>query len=317
MRLLTLLTLLLTSCLSAAVENDQAFKLLENLSKSLRQSNFTTTFVVVKNNNSEPYHWAHGINDAGDELEVLSVLNDAHRDIVRKNDIVSYLESGISPYSVSSHYITSPIPEIFSGDTQKLTENYDLVSVGRSRILGRVADTIRIVSKDPHRYGHRLWLDQESGLLLKLAIIGNQGQVLEQIQVMHLELEEKINPSLQQIENAEFPQVIEAPEMFNNQSHQWQVTWIPKGFSQINANSHRIIHTKQPAEFKMFSDGLVDVSVYVSPSEDQNRLSGFAQEGATLAYNHVLNGLEVSVVGKIPPATAKAIANSVSFSTAP
>lgn len=313
MKLIVSLSMLLASFMSAAVENEQAFSSLEQLSKSLRTRNFSTSFVIIKKNNAEPYHWSHGINENNDELEILSVLNGPHRDIVRKNNTVSYLELGVNPYSIKSSYIASPIPEIFSGDTNRLIENYDLVSLGKSRVLGRAAQGIRIVSKDPHRYEHWLWLDIDSSLLLKLAIVNAQGQVVEQIQFTHLEFEEKISPSLTQLETTDLPSVIEMPESFNSQNHPWELSWLPEGFVETNANTHRIIHTKQPAEFKMFSDGLIDISVYVSLSEDGNRASGYAQDGATVAFNEVVNGLEVSVVGKIPVLTAKKIADAVVF----
>lgn len=311
MRLICCIPLLLSSFLSQAVESTQALTSLEHLAKSLRQLNFSTSFVVVKNNKAEPYHWSHGINDEGKEIEILSILNGPNRDIVRKNTIVSYLESGIPAYSITSAYISSPIPEVFSGDYESLLASYDVVSVGRSRILGRAAQSIRIVSKDPSRYGHWLWVDIETGLLLKLAIISDKGQVLEQIQFTHLELGEKISPQLQQVELAELPKAIELPT--TKQVHTWQVSWLPSGFEELNANTHRIIHTKQPAEFKLFSDGLVDFSVYVSPSEENHREPGFAYDGATIAFNQVVKGIEISVVGKIPSKTAKAIADSVVF----
>lgn len=315
MRLILSLPLLLVNFLAAAMDNDQAYASLDKLSKSLRTLNFTTSFVVVKNNNAEPYHWSHGLDKDDVEVEILSVQNGPHRDIVRKGNIVSYLESGIVPYSVNSAYITGPIPEILSGDTAELSKNYDFLSVGRTRILGRAAESIRIISKDEHRYGHWLWLDQVSGLLLKLAIVNNQGQVLEQVQFTHVELDEKIHPSLQQIESIDLPNVVEIPEINSEPNHSWEVSWLPEGFVEINANTHRIIHTKQPTDFKMFTDGLVDVSVYVSPSKEGNRAFGFAKDGATIAYNEVTSGVEISVVGKIPGVTAKRMANAIIFKT--
>jgi sigma-E factor negative regulatory protein RseB len=63
----------------------------------------------------------------------------------------------------------------------------------------------------------------------------------------------------------------------------------------------------------LFHDGLVDVSVYVNPSKDKQRSIEFANDGATLVLNEVMNNVEVSIVGKIPVATAKKIINSVRF----
>lgn len=313
MRLIITLSLLLLSSLSIAAENDKAYDALKKLSLSLRTLNFSTSFVVIKNNNVEPYLWSHGISEDNVELEVLSLLNGPHRDVIRRNNIVSYLEMGGKPHSVNSRFINSPIPDIFSGDTALLNEHYDFVSVGRSRILGRAADSIRIVSKDAHRYSYWLWLDHDSGLLLKLAIINSKGHVLEQIQFTHVELDEELNPSLIQVKTTELPNAIELPEAVNKQRHPWKVAWLPGGFKQVNANTHRIIHTQQPSEFQMFTDGLIDVSIYVSPSDIPNRKPGVVHDGATVVFNGVVNNIEISVVGKIPVETAHKIAESITF----
>lgn len=309
MRCLTfLLALVMVSSVSA---NEPAISELEQLSLSLRQLNFTTSFVVVKNNKAEPYLWTHGISDKDNELEILSLLNGPRRDVIRKGDVVSYIEPEFPPYSVQSNQISSPIPAIFSGNVKQLLANYDVLAIGRNRILGRAAKSIRIVAKDPHRFGHWLWLDKETGLLLKLVIVNAQGQVLEQIQFTHLEIDKTLSKSLLQVDTAKLPQVLPLPKHATQPNHNWRVSWLPQGFNEVNANTHRILHTKQLADFKLFSDGLVDVSVYVSNSDENSRAVDYVVEGATIALNQVRQGIEISVVGKIPLATAKAIADSI------
>lgn len=292
---------------------EQAQLSLNALSHSIKTLNFSTSFVVVKNNEAEPYHWFHGINEQGAELEILSLLNGPRRDILRKGNIVSYIEPELPPYSIFSNDIKGPIPSVFSQDFTVLDNSYDFISVGRSRVLGRTAQLVRIVSKDPHRYGHWIWLDQETGLLLKLAIATRTGQLLEQIQFTHLDIADKPADSLLQLQETELPKALEVPEDYQQPTLSWQVKWLPQGFEPISTNRHRITLTKQPVEFMMFSDGLVDISVYVSPSNVRQRAVEFLMDGATVALNQVNNGFEVSVVGKIPSKTAKAIADSVAL----
>ncbi len=88
---------------------------------------------------------------------------------------------------------------------------------------------------------------------------------------------------------------------------------MPLGFERKKSDRHHIAITQQAVEFMLFSDGLVDVSVYVSSSRETKRAVEFAKDGATVVLNQVVNGKEISVVGKIPSITAKAIADSVSF----
>jgi sigma-E factor negative regulatory protein RseB len=312
-RSLLLLVTISTSVIANESENvtEQAEPWLARLSQSLQTLNFSTSFVVVKNNQAEPYHWFHGVNEAGKELEILSLLNGPRRDVLRKDNIVSYIDPELPPYSVISKQISGPIPAILRNDINKLAKTYSFISVGRSRVLGRSAQLIRIVSKDTHRYGHWLWLDQKTGMLLKLALATRTGQLLEQVQFTHLDITDEVGDSLQQLENTVLPKVIEIPKGYQEQELQWQVNWLPDGFKRLHANRHRIAATKKPVEFMLFNDGLVDVSVYVNPSEVKQRATDFVMDGATVVLNQVVNGFEVSVVGKIPSKTAKAIADSV------
>lgn len=307
----SLLFLITISTSVTANENETAQSSLERLAKSLQTLNFSTSFVVVKNNQAEPYHWFHGVNEAGEELEILSLLNGPRRDILRKNNIVSYIEPELAPYSVASKQISGPIPAVLRTHPTQLEKTYDFISVGRSRVLGRAAQLIRIISKDADRYAHWLWLDQKTGMLLKIAVVTRAGQLLEQVQFTHLEITPDLTESLMQLQQTTLPSVIEIPKNYQSQKLQWQVEWLPAGFHKVNANRHRISATKKPVEFMLFNDGLVDVSVYVNPSEERQRATDFAMDGATVVLNQVVNGFEVSVVGKIPAKTAKEIADSV------
>jgi len=314
MKLLSYVVLLLSISFSAVAEESEPAKVwLERLSVSLNKLNFSTSFVVVKNNQAQPYHWFHGVDDNGKELEILSLLNGPRRDILRKGDVVSYIEPELPPYSVSSQKISGPIPSILSGDISQLETSYDFISVGRSRILGRPAQLIRIEAKNAHRHAYWLWLDQHSSMLLKMSIVTKQGQPLEHIQFTHLDITDKPSESVLQLHETELPVLVDIPEEYQQQQLQWNVNWLPVGFKQINSNRHKISLTKQPVEFMLFSDGLVDVSIYVNASEEKQRNADFAKDGATLVLNQVNEGIEVSVVGKIPSNTAKKIADSITI----
>lgn len=310
------------SVLSATVESDSDNNIaklsFERLSNALRELNFSTSFVVVKNNQAEPYHWLHGLTEDSEngnqvELEILALLNGPRRDILRIDNIVSYIEPEYAPYSIMSSHISGPIPAVFGQDISVLKNNYHFVSVGKSRVLGRVAQLIRIVPKDTHRFGYWVWLDQESGLLLKLAIITRKGQLLEQIQFTHLEITDTLSDHLKQLQATDLPKIIDITTKQEDTELTWQVNWLPNGFKQIKSNRHRINTSKQAVEFMLFNDGLVDISVYVNPSKDKQRAIEFANDGATLVLNQVISNVEVSVVGKIPVASAKKIVKSVRF----
>ncbi len=316
MKLSALIFLLLSINVSAITTDTESAKLsLERLSQSLRQLNFTTSFVVVKNNQAEPYHWLHGVGANGQELEVFTRLNGPRRDVLRQGEVVSYIEPEQEAYSLTSNNAQSPIPSIFRGNISELEESYRFIAVGRSRVLGRVAQLVRIVAKDKYRFSYWLWLDQQSGLLLKMAVLTRQGQLLEQIQFTHIEVSEQLSESLAKFQLTELPAVITVNNQQQNKDLSWQVDWLPQGFSVIKSNQHNLNSYNRgddkAVEFMLFSDGLAQVSVYVNPSEESYRAAEYASDGATIVFNHVLQGIEVGVVGDIPLETAKRIAESI------
>ena len=310
-----LFLLLLSFNVSAvAADLEPAKRWLEQLSQSLRQLNFTTSFVVVKNNQAEPYHWLHGIGENGLELEVFSHLNGPRRDVLRQGSIVSYIEPDQEPYSVRSPDARTPIPAIFRGDISELEDSYRFISVGRSRVLGRVARLVRIVAKDKYRFSYWLWLDQKTGLLLKMAVLTRQGHLLEQIQFTHLEVSEQLSDSLKQFQSTELPAVSKGKQQLNK-TLSWQVNWLPEGFKVVKSNQHRLNsysrNGDKDVEFMLFTDGLVDVSVYINPSQEKFREAEYANDGATLVFNHIVQGIEIGIVGDIPLPTAKKISESI------
>ncbi|MEW6998430.1 MucB/RseB C-terminal domain-containing protein [Colwelliaceae bacterium BS250] len=287
-----------------------ALQWMQRLSNSLRNLNFDTSFVVVRNNRAEPYRWVHGVENKK-ELELLTLLNGPRKETIRVDNTVSYFDSATLPYTVNANVITGPIPIAFSGNIEKLQQSYDFVGVGKSRILGRPAQLVRLESKDKQRFGYWLWLDIQSGLLLKAALISRDGELLEQIQFTHLSITEHPSELLKQLLNTKLPSPMSNDLSLINLP--WSVSWLPQGFELVKSNRHTLNSIGEEVESLIYNDGLVDVSVYVSKTTAQNRAASVNQTGATVLLSQLRDGYEINVVGQIPAKTALAIAESVSF----
>jgi sigma-E factor negative regulatory protein RseB len=286
---------------------------LNRMSQAIRELNFSASFVVVQNNRAEPYRWFHGVIDHR-EVEIVALLNGPRFEVIRRDKMVSYFEPNRMPYSVIADSISGPVPVAFSQGFEQLQRSYNFVSVGRSRILGRPARLVRIVAKDRHRHGYWVWIDEHSGLLLKAALVNRQGELLEQIQFTHLDITEQPAEALLQLQTSNLPAVVDiADSNVVQDKFAWRVTWLPQGFEVKEINRHTIATSGEVAEFMLFNDGLVDISVYVRYVKDENRPLELDQEGATTVLSLLNEGREISVVGKIPALTAKEIADAIHF----
>jgi sigma-E factor negative regulatory protein RseB len=188
---------------------------------------------------------------------------------------------------------------------------YEFIMVGRSRIAGRAAQQIRITSKDNSRFGFNLWLDQETGLMLKMNMYGQEAKLLEQIQVTGLQVTKEADPFFAKIEPGMLPQVVSfSPKAPLNSP--WEVGYIPKGMTIVKRDLRRLSGSGEVVEYIMLSDGLVDVSVYLQEKNNnkpQDNLVGTVQSDTLLTIEH--GDLNITIIGKLPAVTANAIAKSI------
>lgn len=285
---------------------------LDKMSDAHSTLNYSISFVLLKPGvDSQPYLWRHAIDSKGEKMEQLNLLNGPGREVVRIGNKVSYFEPNVPPYSLQSSVINGPFPSAFFQQPEEVRASYDFVMVGRSRVSGRAAQQIRVVSKDKTRFGMNLWLDQETGLMLKLNLVDLNGQLLEQIQVTACQVTEQPDPFFAKIEPAVLPDVLKMRPPQDNKPI-WNIRYLPVGMAEIKRDVHRLPITGHTVEYVMLSDGLVDVSVYMREVQKDGLSQDILlrHESDTLLTRNQ-GQLNVTVIGKLPPKTANDIANSI------
>ena len=312
MKVITFVLSLVLSFTAVANDTNPAKTLLLEMANAVHNRNFDASFVVVKGKSMEPYRWVHA-KQGETELEHLSLLNGAGLEMIRVNDQVTYFEPQSEPYSLKTDSIAGPIPEVLFKDIQQLSEHYDFVLGGKGRIAGRAAQLVRIESKDEHKYNYWIWLDMESGLLLKAAYVNHQGEALEQLQLTHISVTEQPAPMLLEVLNRNFPTPLPENELegVDSSSTNWEISWLPAGFELLKSDRHKLDLNNELTDYYLYSDGFVEISVFIQRPLPGKRLSGALTSGATTVYVHNGGNFDVSVVGNVPSLTAKAIAESV------
>ncbi|MFY8325598.1 MucB/RseB C-terminal domain-containing protein [Pseudoalteromonas sp. ZZD1] len=314
MKVITFILSLVILAPAYASDETPAKELLLNMAEAVHNRNFDASFVVVKGKSMEPYRWLHAKQNET-ELEHLSLLNGAGLEMVRIDDQVTYFEPQSAPYSIATDSIAGPIPEVLFKDIERLSKEYDFVLGGKGRIAGRAAQLVRIESKDEFKFNYWLWIDAESSLLLKSAYVNQDGEMLEQLQLTHISVTEEPAPLLLEMLNRDFPTPLPSDavtqEQSNVASNNWQIGWLPDGFSLLKSDRHKLDLNNELTDYYLYSDGFVEVSVFVQRPLPGRRPSGSLSSGATTIYVHNAGSFDVSVVGNIPAMTAKAIAESV------
>ncbi len=284
---------------------------MQRLTDSVNTAPFEISFVVsVPGRDTLPYVWRHAILESGLEVEQLSLLNGPGFEQIRIDNKVSVFEPGHTPVSVRASVIDGPIPHAFIHDPDLLNDGYDILLMGRNRISGKMAQQIRVISKDKTRYQYHLWLDEESGLLLKQNMYDLQGNLLEQIQVTRLIIDDSVKTQFLNLQENQLPPVSRAFLQENSQLP-WTLEFMPVGMQKVSQNLRRIPITNQLAEYLMISDGLVDVSIYVTQAIESNQ-DDLALTSDAKSIVSISDGrYQVTVIGEIPLDTATKLANSI------
>lgn len=296
---------------SVAQASSDASEWLENLARASQTLNYQISFVLLKEGmDSRPYVWRHAVMQDGTQMEQLNLLNGPGSEMLRVNDQVSYFEANKRPYTLQSDALPGPIPSRLLQNPLSLKESYDFVTVGKERVSGRKAQHVRIVSRDKSRFGYNLWLDHETGLLLKMDLVDMSGQMLEQLQVTELIVSPDPHPFFASVDIEALPDVLSLTTVTRNR-YAWDLSSLPVGMETVKRDVHRLPLTGSVVSYLLLSDGLVDVSVYIQDQKDAVEGDVLLRHESNTLLTRQMGDVQVTVVGKVPPKTANDIASSV------
>lgn len=300
--------------IASAEDTPSAEALLHQMGEASHKLNYELSYILVKKNSIEPFMYRHSHTDKM-TLSHLVYLSGSMREVIRRNDEISYLEQGSKPFSIQSESIVAPVIPLLHKDLGPLKAYYDFVSVGRGREAGSPAQVVRIVAKDGNRYSYIVWIDERSKLPLRTDLVSRDGDIIEQYRVVSYTVSEQISGYMsKRLGEIELPKVLPLSSSLQEKAT-WSVNWLPNGFKDINFNRYRLAMNQRAVESQMYSDGLFNFSVYISEADKLSQKEQSVRQGQRSLYSYIQGDYEISVVGDIPPITAKRIADSVVFRT--
>lgn len=195
---------------------------------------------------------------------------------------------------------------------------YALKMLGLDRVAGRVAERLELKPHDQFRYGMRLWIDRQTGLLLRNDLLHPAYGILESVAYTSISMPKQIADDLLQpgISGDGFRRITwperEQAIAPTTAEGSWHVSWAPKGFALRQQGVQQHPGGAASTEHLVYSDGLASVSVFVEAlPDDANPLKGHSSMGAASAYGRMIGVHQVTVVGEVPAATVERIGLSV------
>jgi len=290
---------------------------LDRLGPALNMTSYRGVFVYARGDQVSSMQIAHRYQDGVVE-ERLVPQDGANGEIVRKGMRVVCVLPDHGRIQLDQVIPSGPFAEAFSSQLMPVSRWYQPELAGDDRIAGYDVVRLALKAKDELRYSHHLWLEKSTGLLVKSHVRSAGGAVLEHFQFTSLEITDRLSDSefVIRTEGEEIAREL-APKTTSSPAPRmegWTLGWQPDGF--IPAAAPR----SGKGQAVTFSDGLAAFSVFVEQSRKLAMPTGASRIGATTVYMKQLEvgdvDFFVTVVGEIPPRTARKVAESVKVDNA-
>ncbi|TCV92198.1 sigma-E factor regulatory protein RseB [Biostraticola tofi] len=284
--------------------------LLQQMGHATQTLNYELSFISLTRQGVDSLRYRHVMLDKL-KLAQLLQMDGPRREIVQRNNEISYFEAGIEPFTLSGDHIVDSLPSVVYADFERLADYYDFIPVGRTRISDRLCDVVRIVSRDGTRYGYIVWIDAASRLPLRVDLLDRDGESLEQFRVISFSVDNQVQAQMQGLENVGLPPLLSVPTS-TVANFDWTVGWLPAGVTEASRSQRTLPGINVPIEARLYTDGLFSFSVNISQSGSSVG-ERFIRTGRRTIHTETRNDKEITVVGELPPATAKRIADSIVF----
>ncbi len=246
-------------------------------------------------------------------------MDGPYQEIVREDNQIAFIRADGEVNRYRTEGITGLVDRL-GGYQDDLRRSYRLMFGNNDRVAGRETLRIDIHPRDTQRYGYALWLDRDTGLLLRSELINDKGAILERLQYVDLTIsdiipEEALKPS-RPVTWQTMPKrqnTVPSPEQLVNLD--WEAGWLPSGFHLVGISQTDSPVSDHKVDSLLFSDGLASFSIFFE--QDRSKVLGPASEqiGATSAVSRLLrqgeNYYNVTVIGEISTGVAERIAVSI------
>ncbi len=250
---------------------DPAMAWLERMGPALNMTSYRGVFVYARGDRVHSMRIAHRYRNGRVE-ERLVMQDGGSGEIVRKGMNVVCVLPDRGRISLEEVIPSGPFAEAFTSQLMPFGQWYQPELIGEDRVAGYDVVTVALTARDSDRYSHE---------------VQTRGREITRT-----------------LDDAGQPRQSMIARM-----NGWTLNWRPEGFEP--AAAPRSGKGKAVA----FSDGLAAFSVFVEPMGRLKMPTGASRIGATTVYMREVAVKEraflIAVVGEIPPATARKVADGV------
>lgn len=250
----------------------------------------------------------------GKEYEQLSHLQGPPTRIIRNSGHTVFVQPDDSITLLGTDSEISPL-KLAGPASPGIADQYRARVAGTDRIAGRPCWRLYLHPRDRHRYGYHLWLDRESGLLLKSEVVNGERTLLERVEFISLNL----NPGLDK-QDFSLPKALDAASRDSAarpRAPRIRADWLPPGFALTARERHRLDGRTGVLHSSTYSDGLTAFTLFVEPVAATAAEPAPRRRGPTVVLARILQAagksFRATLVGEIPPATGRRVLKRITM----
>jgi sigma-E factor negative regulatory protein RseB len=296
---------------AAQAQPPEALAWLRKIHDATQKLSYKGTFVYQQDGRAETSRITRYVDAKGD-IEKLESMDGTPREIVRTRDVVRCYLPDRKVVKVDRRSPEREFPALLPERVTALARHYEISLGDVQRVAGFECQEIVLRPRDELRYGHRLYADLATGMLLKAVTVDAGGRAIEQFTFTELSLAGVTRDMVRPRHAAQAWRVEDsaaAPARLPG----WRLSAELPGFRKVVELKRRLGESR-PVGQMVYSDGLAAVSVFIEPLEAPGAVrTGLASMGAIHIYTREVANHMVTVVGEAPAVSVQRIADSVEF----
>lgn len=291
---------------------DDGLALLQRIAQGSRQLTYSGTFVYRSGGKVDTSRIAHSLTD-GLEVERIEALDGSPREVLRAGSEVKCFFPEEKLVIVENRSSQRGFPALLPAGLGSLPEHYAIRSGGSGRVAGVKSRAVLLQPRDDLRYGHELWMDAASGLLLKANLVGERGETLESFAFTEVKIggpleREALKPHFDS-ERVRVQQV-RSTEMKPDDIG-WTFRTLLPGFRKVATMKRQTAPESPESLHVVFSDGLASISVFIEPGGSAGETETVSTAGPVSVYRRQLGEHRLVVMGEVPALAVKRLGDGI------
>lgn len=278
---------------------DDGLALLQSATNAAHQRTYQGVFVYRRGEREETSRIVHSVVD-GRQRERIEVLDGSPREVVRDGEQVRCYLPDEHLVIIENQSRRRNFPAVLPSGKKDVSETYRIRKAQAGRVAGIAAQAVMLEPRDEYRYGHELWVDPVSGLLLKASLLGDKGELLESFAFTQLSIGGKLDRAALAPKYKQGKMTVK--KMASNDIPESELQWtfrnLPPGFFRTSV-MRRSVSDGREGVHVVFSDGFAAMSVFIEPV-DGSIEEEIGKSGAVNFFRRQMQGYQAVVMGEVP-----------------